>query len=180
MKNSLGEKENLRSVAAEMLKNGTELCNGRNPIGINCATTDGQPWYMTGEKFVHRCTVNDGIECKDADNSNGCSDYAIQFLCPLEQVRTEAPITPFDSCSGVTCSGNGQCIPSADGYICDCLGFFGRDCEQRPIRVLAVNNVSECGGVAPHISSNDACHAFPSMYASTMCAQWCATVLCTC
>ena len=66
-------------------------------------------WYQTAQVFRKSCTAADGIECSDDDNDAGCLDYEAQYLCPLEEPKTEAPITPFDSCDGVTCSGHGAC-----------------------------------------------------------------------
>ena len=102
------------------------------------------------------CALSGGIECKNKDNGGDpCFDYKVAFFCPSPHVRaTGAPIKPFDSCTGVTCSGHGECrrapasVP-AEGYLCSCeRGYFQRDCDDSPIRISKPNNVSECGGPA--------------------------------
>ena len=66
-----------------------------------------------------------------------------RYLCPTEEFPTNAPIAPFDSCAGITCSGHGECI---DG-LCNCEpGWFEQNCTKIPIQLTILRNVSECGG----------------------------------
>ena len=146
---STGDVENFaRAAALALARNGTELCSGRKPIAIDCRIIDGRPWYAAGQVLRRRCTA-EGIECRSSDNDEGCLDYEVQYLCPTEQAVTNAPIEPFDSCAGVTCSGHGVCRESGSIGLCDCApGWFRQDCDAVPIGIIVVNNVTECGGPA--------------------------------
>ena len=60
--------------------------------------------------------------------------------------RTNAPIMPFDSCAGITCSGHGVCRDLNGKGLCYCdHGWFRKDCDDTPLRMKVVSNVSECG-----------------------------------
>ena len=99
--------------------------------------------------------MSGGISCRTSDNGGSCLDYKIRFFCPSATVElTGAPIEPFDSCTGVTCSAHGECMrnttsASTGGYVCSCeSGYFRRDCDDTPMRISVTHNVSECGGPA--------------------------------
>lgn len=60
--------------------------------------------------------------------------------------RTEAPVAPFDSCAGITCSGHGECQVTNGGARCVCMpGWFTAACSDMPLRLHIRRNVSECG-----------------------------------
>jgi hypothetical protein len=52
-----------------------------NPIGIQCQTTAGVDWTLTGE--VYSCTPASGGICVHANQPDrSCMDYRVRFLCP--------------------------------------------------------------------------------------------------
>ena len=62
--------------------------------------------------------------------------------------RKAAPVVPYDSCAGITCSGHGSCEEGHNGQaLCQCYpGWFRRDCGAVPLRLSSLQNISECGG----------------------------------
>lgn len=61
---------------------GNNICNGANPIGIECrVTATGLNWTTSGE--VYSCTPLSGGVCVNSQQSDGyCQDYQVRFLCP--------------------------------------------------------------------------------------------------
>lgn len=52
-----------------------------NPVGIECETTSGTPWYQTGQ--VYTCLPHVGGMCNNSEQSGGfCQDYRVRFYCP--------------------------------------------------------------------------------------------------
>lgn len=52
-----------------------------NPIGIECQTTSGVDWTLTGD--VYTCDPAIGGVCVNADQPDGaCENYQVRFLCP--------------------------------------------------------------------------------------------------
>jgi hypothetical protein len=57
------------------------VCNGAQPVGIECQTMTGIDWSATGE--VYTCSPVVGGVCVNADQPDGaCMDYQVRFLCP--------------------------------------------------------------------------------------------------
>lgn len=99
--------------------------------------------------------MSGGLECRNSENAGSCFDYKVRFFCASpKRFPTAAPVMPFDSCTGITCSGHGKCkldptSVSMKGYFCSCeRGYFQRDCDDTPLRMSIAHNVSECGGLA--------------------------------
>ena len=68
-----------------------DVCHGSAPLGVNCHTSDGVPWSMTGQKFVIPCGLG-GIVCDINDNlPAGCLDYKLQFYCAQTNRYTMSP-----------------------------------------------------------------------------------------
>ena len=131
--------------------------------GLYCRTVDdGKPWYEAGDVLRSRCTMENGLLCVNSDNiaatGRPCRDYEVEVFCPEVAVTphtaspyTVAPISPFDGCKAVLCSGHGQCQQDAAGLgrcMCD-RGWIGGQCSTVPLQ-LTLSNVTECGG--PHAS----------------------------
>ena len=68
-----------------------DVCKGGAPLGVNCHTSDGVAWSMTGQKFVTPCGLS-GIVCDNNDNlPDGCLDYMVQFYCAPADQYTMSP-----------------------------------------------------------------------------------------
>lgn len=66
---------------AEFRSDGTNICNGATPIGIECQTLSGVDWTAAGE--VYKCQPNAGGICRNNDQPDwDCQDYQVRFLCP--------------------------------------------------------------------------------------------------
>ena len=47
---------------ASMAINQTELCGGRNPIGIHCRAVDGRPYFKTLQTLDSKCDLKGGLK----------------------------------------------------------------------------------------------------------------------
>ena len=71
-----------------------QICNGNPATAIYCQTTSGKPWFNVtregrAQKLMSPCTLQNGLVCRNSDNSDGCLDYMVQLLCPK---RVPAPL----------------------------------------------------------------------------------------
>ena len=52
-----------------------------NPIHVECQTTSGTDWRLTGETYF--CDTNSGGVCRNSQQSDGsCQNYQVRFKCP--------------------------------------------------------------------------------------------------
>lgn len=67
---------------ADFRASGNNICNGANPIGIECrVAATGVNWSSSGE--VYSCTPLVGGVCVNAEQPDfSCQDYQVRFLCP--------------------------------------------------------------------------------------------------
>ena len=56
------------------------FCKDGKIVSVECQSTDGQPYYSTGE--IVSCNVDQGLVCDNADNFPGCQhDYMLRYQC---------------------------------------------------------------------------------------------------
>ncbi len=62
----------------ETLSDFEEICD--TPVDIDCETTSGVNWTLTGETLI--CNTTSGLICRNSDQADGsCEDYRVRFLC---------------------------------------------------------------------------------------------------
>lgn len=88
----------------DLIKEGKDVCTGKEIIGIQCQTTEGVDYSETGE--IYTCNTDVGGVCINKNQPDGkCNDYQVRFFCGEEKDSCSGTITK--SCAGTntyTCS----------------------------------------------------------------------------
>eukprot|EP01052_Picozoa_sp_SAG31_P000006 SAG31_NODE_1_length_62978_cov_30.836130_6_plen_210_part_00 len=97
------------------------ICNGEDPINIQCRTISGVPWNETGQKFDVPCVPTKGLSCRHCHNNadcvgkpcrhcrSGCLDYEVRYKCCAQKCKRDSDCASFRP----TCS-NGCCKEFSD------------------------------------------------------------------